>query len=301
MRKELQRFCEENAIPVCEQEPMCRHTTFKIGGPADLYFLVPDAERLQKLIVKLRAMNIPFMVIGNGSNLLVSDQGIEGAVIELSAIREISVEDNCITCGAGAMLSSLCIRACEHDLSGLEFAYGIPGTVGGAVFMNAGAYGGEMRDVITSGKILTPQGTVTEIQAEEMNLGYRTSRFQTSGEILLQVTFRLKTGDSVQIKHRMDELLCRRKEKQPLEFPSAGSTFKRPEGYFAGALIEQNGLKGLRRGGAMVSEKHAGFVVNCGSATAADVQEVIKVVQNTVLQHNGILLEPEVLLVGRKE
>ncbi len=297
----MKDFCKEHSIPLCENEPMCRHTTFKIGGPADLFVLPGDAAQLQRVAEKANALGVPIFFLGNGSNLLVSDKGIEGVVVDLSRLNTITVDGDTVTCGAGAMLSSLCIKAMEHSLSGLEFAYGIPGTVGGALYMNAGAYGGEMRDVVTGARVLQPDGEVTERSAEEMHLGYRSSAFQNNREIILSVTCRLTPGDKSEIKAMMDDLLCRRKEKQPLEFPSAGSTFKRPEGYFAGALIEQNGLKGLRRGGAMVSEKHAGFVVNTGGATAADVQAVIKEVQETVLRQSGVLLEPEVLFVGRKD
>ena len=237
--------------------------------------------------------------MGNGSNLLVSDGGIEGAVISLSGINGISYDGEKITCGAGAMLSSVCLKALSLSLTGLEFAYGIPGTAGGALYMNAGAYGGQMADVIESAECLTASGEIKTLKKEDMRLGYRSSVFKKGGLIIISLTLALKKGDKAEIKAEMDELLNRRKQKQPLEYPSAGSTFKRPEGYFAGALIEKNGLKGLTVGGAQVSEKHAGFVINRGGATAADVKALIGKIQKKVFENDGVMLEPEVIFKGR--
>ena len=237
--------------------------------------------------------------MGNGSNLLVSDGGIEGAVISLAGINGISSDGEKITCGAGAMLSSVCLKALSLSLTGLEFAYGIPGTAGGALYMNAGAYGGQMADVIESAECLTASGEIKTLKKEDMQLGYRSSVFKNGGLIIISLTLALKKGDKTEIKAEMDDLLNRRKQKQPLEYPSAGSTFKRPEGYFAGALIEKNGLKGLTVGGAQVSEKHAGFVINRGGATAADVKALIGKIQKKVFENDGVMLEPEVIFTGR--
>ena len=230
---------------------------------------------------------------------MVSDGGIEGAVISLSGINGISAEGEKITCGAGAMLSSVCLKALSLSLTGLEFAYGIPGTAGGALYMNAGAYGGQIADVIESAECLNAAGDIKTLKKEDMQLGYRSSIFKKGGLIIISLTLALKKGDKAEIKAEMDDLLNRRKQKQPLEYPSAGSTFKRPEGYFAGALIEKNGLKGSAVGGAQVSEKHAGFVINRGGATAADVKALIGKIQKKVFENDGVMLEPEVIFTGR--
>ena len=248
---------------------------------------------------KCNELEIPYFILGNGSNLLVSDGGIEGAVISLSGINGISSDGEKITCGAGAMLSSVCLKALSLSLTGLEFAYGIPGMAGGALYMNAGAYGGQMADVIESAECLTASGEIKTLKKEDMRLGYRSSVFKNGGLIIISLTLALKKGDKTEIKTEMDDLLNRRKQKQPLEYPSAGSTFKRPEGYFAGALIEKNGLKGLTVGGAQVSEKHAGFVINRGGATAADVKALIGKIQKKVFENDGVMLEPEVIFKGR--
>ena len=281
-------------------EPMSAHTTFKIGGAADILITVGNLSELQTVISACKDCGMPYMILGNGSNLLVSDKGIEGAVIALDGdFKEISVESETVTAGAGAKLSRLCTVAMEHSLSGLEFAYGIPGTVGGAMYMNAGAYGGEMKDVALSVTALSPDGSVREVPAAEMALGYRTSVFKTNGDIILFAKYNLHTGDKSAIKARMEDIMGRRKSKQPLEYPSAGSVFKRPEGAFAGTLIEQCGLKGKTVGGAQVSEKHAGFIINVGGATCDDVMELVKVVQDTVKAETGYILEREIIRTGR--
>ena len=241
------------------------------------------------------------MILGNGSNLLVSDNGIEGAVITLDGdFKEITVDGDIITSGSGAKLSRLCSVALENSLTGLEFAYGIPGSVGGAMYMNAGAYGGEMKDVALSVTALTPDGEIREVPAEELALGYRTSIFKTNGDIILFAKYKLAQGDPAAIKEKMDDVMNRRKTKQPLEYPSAGSVFKRPEGAFAGTLIEQCGLKGKTVGGAQVSEKHAGFIINIGGATCDDVMGLVKLVQDTVKAETGYFLEREIIRTGRE-
>lgn len=295
----LADFLENENIEYRQNEPMRAHTTFKIGGEADIFIIPASPAALIYAVKKCNELEIPYFILGNGSNLLVSDGGIEGAVISLAGINGISSDGEKITCGAGAMLSSVCLKALSLSLTGLEFAYGIPGTAGGALYMNAGAYGGQTADVIESAECLTASGEIKTLKKEDMRLGYRSSVFKNGGLIIISLTFALKKGDKAEIKAEMDDLLNRRKQKQPLEYPSAGSTFKRPEGYFAGALIEKNGLKGLTVGGAQVSEKHAGFVINRGGATAADVKALIGKIQKKVFENDGVMLEPEVIFKGR--
>lgn len=295
----LADFLESENIEYRLNEPMRAHTTFKIGGEADIFIIPASPAALIYAVKKCSELEIPYFILGNGSNLLVSDGGIEGAVISLAGINGISAEGEKITCGAGAMLSSVCLKALSLSLTGLEFAYGIPGTAGGALYMNAGAYGGQMADIIESAECLTASGDIKTLKKEDMRLGYRSSVFKKGGLIIISLTLALKKGDKAEIKAEMDDLLNRRKQKQPLEYPSAGSTFKRPEGYFAGALIEKNGLKGLTVGGAQVSEKHAGFVINRGGATAADVKALIGKIQKKVFENDGAMLEPEVIFTGR--
>ncbi len=295
----LANFLESENIEYRQNEPMRAHTTFKIGGEADIFIIPASPAALISAVKKCTELEIPYFILGNGSNLLVSDGGIEGAVISLAGINGISSDGEKITCGAGAMLSSVCLKALSLSLTGLEFAYGIPGTAGGALYMNAGAYSGQMADVIESAECLTASGEIKTLKKEDMRLGYRSSVFKKGGLIIISLTLALKKGDKAEIKAEMDELLNRRKQKQPLEYPSAGSTFKRPEGYFAGALIEKNGLKGSAVGGAQVSEKHAGFVINHGGATAADVKALIGKIQKTVFENDGVMLEPEVIFTGR--
>lgn len=290
----------KNITYVCN-EPMSAHTTFKIGGAADILITVRTIDELQTAVNACKASDIPVMILGNGSNLLVSDNGIEGAVITLDGdFKEITVDGDTITSGAGAKLSRLCSVALENSLTGLEFAYGIPGSVGGAMYMNAGAYGGEMKDVALSVTALTPDGEIREVPAEDLQLGYRTSVFKTNGDIILFSKYKLEQGDQAAIKAKMDDVMDRRKTKQPLEFPSAGSVFKRPEGAFAGTLIEQCGLKGKTVGGAQVSEKHAGFIINIGGGTCDDVMGLVKLVQDTVKAETGYFLEREIIRTGRE-
>ena len=291
---------QKNNIPYVLDEPMSAHTTFKIGGAADVLITVSSIDELKTTVAACKENGTPYMILGNGSNLLVSDAGIKGAVILLDgSFKEIAVDGEIITAGAGLKLSRLCTAALEEGLSGLEFAYGIPGTVGGAMYMNAGAYGGEMKDAAVSVTALTADGEVREYPAEELQLGYRTSIFKTNGEIILYSKFRLHKDEKSAIKARMDDVMNRRKTKQPLEYPSAGSVFKRPEGAFAGTLIEQCGLKGKTVGGAQVSEKHAGFIINIGGATCDDVMNLVTLVQETVKSQTGYFLEREIIRTGR--
>ncbi len=292
---------QKNGIEYRENEIMQQHTSFKIGGAADVFISIKSADQLRSVLLSINKYEIPMFILGHGSNILVSDSGIEGAVISLEALNEITVEGNTITAGAGALLSLVCKSAQCASLSGLEFAYGIPASVGGALYMNAGAYGGEMADVVVSACCIDREGNIKTLEAKDLALGYRTSIFKQNGLIILSVCFSLKCGDGQKILADMEDFLSRRKSKQPLEFPSAGSTFKRPVGYFAGALIEQNGLKGFSVGGAQVSEKHAGFVINRGGATARDVRTLMNEVRKKVLESDGVELHPEVIFVGREE
>lgn len=296
----LEEFCTEIGLEIKKNEPMSRHTSFKTGGKADLFITVDNKEQLALFLETARSLCVPIFILGKGSNLLVSDSGIDGAVVSLSGLDEIKVEGNCICAGAGASLSAVCLAAANASLSGLEFAYGIPGSVGGALFMNAGAYNGEMADCVSKARYVTPNGVMGEIEKEDMALGYRTSAFKTSGNIITEVCFELQKGNKQEIRSAMDGFMQRRKDKQPLEYPSAGSTFKRPEGYFAGALIEQSGLKGASIGGAQVSEKHAGFVINYDNATTTDILTLMENVKKKVMEDSGVELEPEVIFVGRK-
>lgn len=296
----FEQFCIDNKIPFKKNEIMKNHTSFKIGGKADYFVECKTVECLKASVGAAKSLGLPYFVLGKGSNLLVSDKGIRGVVISLSELCDITVCGEQITVGAGTSLAGLCTEAYQNSLTGLEFAYGIPGSVGGALYMNAGAYGGEMSQVVASATVLDQNGNIKEIALEDMKLGYRTSVFKTNGDVILSVKFNLKYGDKEQIKAAMDDFMCRRKDKQPLEYPSAGSTFKRPVGYFAGALIEKNNLKGTAVGGAMVSEKHAGFVINYNHATADDVKSLMKKVQNAVLENDGVELEPEVIFVGEE-
>ena len=286
----------------CETErelPLVAHTTFRIGGPAALAVTVKDFNAFPPLLTLCRAENIPWMVLGNGSNLLVRDGGFAGVVFRLP-VGEATVSGHTLMCPAGAMLKSVCRAAREAGLSGLEFAYGIPGTVGGALFMNAGAYDGQMADVVTEALVADAAGVRT-VPAAEMALAYRHSAFMEKRDtVILSVTMKLTPGDREAINAKMEELMRRRREKQPLEYPSAGSYFKRPTGYFAGALVEQSGSKGARVGDAQISEKHAGFLINRGSATCADVLELERQVRARVEEMFGVTLEREVQLIGNE-
>ena len=292
-----------NRLPgerVRRDEPMSRHTSFKVGGCADVYFEPANAGELKCALRAAKEAGTPFTVIGNGSNLLVRDGGIRGLVIRLGdSFSVISAEGCVISAQVGATLGRLALAAQENALTGLEFASGIPGTVGGGLFMNAGAYDGSLSDVCAGAKLMD-LGTLEQrdVTAEELKLGYRTSVLQHGGLICLEASFRLAQGDRDQIRAKMDELNRRRRDKQPLSYPSAGSTFKRPEGNFAGALIEKAGLKGLSVGGAQVSEKHAGFIINTGGATAGDILKLIDLVRARVYEMSGVMLEPEVRITG---
>ena len=296
----LKEFCKENSIAFKINEPMSCHTSFKIGGAADIFISVRSSRELSAVFKKCGELDIPRLVIGKGSNLLVSDSGVEGAVISLLNMNEISVKGEEIICGAGAALSDVCRAALDNSLTGLEFAYGIPGSIGGAVYMNAGAYGGEMADVVLSAECLMTDGSIVKVNASQMNFGYRKSVFKENGTTVLSAVLKLRQGNKKEIQEKMDDYICRRKSKQPLEYPSAGSFFKRPTGYFAGALIEKNGLKGETVGGAQVSEKHAGFIINRGGASCEDVKKLGKTVSDKVFAAEGVRLEPEVIFVGRE-
>ena len=284
---------------VFTEEAMSQHTTFKIGGPAD-YFLMPDkGEDVGRVIKICKEKEIPYFILGNGSNLLVGDGGYRGAVIQIYRnMSSVTVEGNEITAQAGALLSAVAAAAKNASLTGFEFAGGIPGTIGGAVVMNAGAYGGEMKDVLTEVTVMNAEGDIFTLPTEELELGYRTSIIKTAGYIVLEAKIRLKEGDPEVIRETMKDLTIRRTTKQPLEYPSAGSTFKRPEGYFAGKLIVDSGLAGYQVGGAQVSEKHCGFVINAGDATARDVRTLMDNVRDIVYKKYGVTLEPEVKFLG---
>lgn len=280
-------------------EPMSRHTTFRVGGPAD-FFVTPKAkEEVRDVICICKEAGMPYYIIGNGSNLLVSDAGYRGVIVQIyKEMNEVKVEGDLVKAQAGALLSGIAAKALGAELSGFEFASGIPGTIGGACAMNAGAYGGEMKDVLESVTVLTGEGKIIELGRNELELGYRTSVIAKKGYIVLGVALKLECGDGEKIKTYMDELKEKRVTKQPLEYPSAGSTFKRPEGYFAGKLIEDAGLRGFQVGGAQVSEKHCGFVINRDHATAADIMELMRQVQIRVKENSGVDLEPEVKRLG---
>lgn len=285
-------------IAYCENEPLAAHCTFKIGGAAQLLVQPQTEQQLCDAIRLCRETATRYYLLGNGSNILFADEGYSGAVIDVSALKvEIQVRESCISANAGVRLSTLCKVALEHGMTGLEFAYGIPGTVGGAVYMNAGAYGGEMKDVLTTVRFLTAEGRIEEVSAQELDLGYRHSIFEENGGCILSAVFALEKGNPDQIRAKMDELMARRVDKQPLDKPSAGSTFKRPAGAFAAALIDQCGLRGYRHGGAAVSEKHCGFVVNLGGATCADVLALCEEVRTIVREKTGYDLEKEIRVV----
>ena len=293
------------AIPFRENEPLAAHCTFKIGGPAQLFVMPENEQQLCSAVALCKEQAVRYYLLGNGSNILFADEGFRGAVIDVSAEAAgmgLSIYQNAdgdyISAPAGLKLSELCKFALQHGYTGLEFAYGIPGTVGGGVCMNAGAYGGEMKQVLRSAAVLFPEEGIRTLSCEELNLSYRHSLLTEHPEaVVLYAEFELTPGDPEAIRAAMRELMAKRKASQPLEWPSAGSTFKRPEGHFAGTLIDQCGLKGLTVGGAQVSEKHAGFLINRGGATFADMAELIRQVQQRVLEETGVTLEPEVKIV----
>ena len=298
LRSQVLSILREDQI--LDREPMKLHTTFRVGGAADA-ILVPENEEEAGALLRLFSdCNEPFFVLGNGSNLLVGDSGYRGTVIWIDRnMSRIWVKDDLITAQAGALLVRIASTAQEAALAGMEFASGIPGTLGGAVTMNAGAYGGEMKDIVQSVRLFDlKKGEIAECPAEEMHFSYRSSLVKEGGYVVFGATLRLHQGDPEQITARMEELKEKRMQKQPLEYPSAGSTFKRPEGHFAGKLIEDAGLKGFQIGGAMVSGKHAGFVINTGDATAEDIITLIREIRKRVHEHSGVWLEPEVCMLG---
>lgn len=281
-------------------EKMSRHTTFKTGGPASLFIRPDSLEQLKKVVALLKRAEVSYFILGNGSNLLVSDKGYDGAIISTDKFTDIRLEDEkTIYAEAGVKNSAIAAFARDNSLTGFEFAAGIPGSLGGAVIMNAGAYGGEMKLIVKEVRALSPQGEIIRLDNEALRFDYRTSALKGKDFIVISALLELEKGDKDEISAQMKELALKRKEKQPLEYPSAGSTFKRPEGYFAGKLIEDSGLRGYTVGGAMVSDKHCGFVINKGGATSKDIYTLILNVQNTVYEKFGVRLEPEVILLGK--
>lgn len=299
----LERFknwLNEN-MPGCfrENEPMKAHTSFRIGGPADILVIPSDANQLEKVVTEARTEGIPLTIIGNGSNVLVKDKGIRGVVVKLgNALKSMECSGDKLTAEAGVSLASIANKAAACGLTGLEFAVGIPGSLGGAVFMNAGAYDGEMCKVVAQATVLTSDGKIEVLSNEDLEFGYRHSSIQDNGAIIISVEMQLAIGDINEIRAKMADFTNRRTTKQPLDIPNAGSMFRRPPGYYAGTLIEEAGLKGYMVGDAQVSTKHAGFVVNVGNATAADVLRLIGEVQEKVYAHAGVRLEPEVRIYG---
>lgn len=294
----LKKFVPEENIHI--QETMAAHTTFRVGGPADCLVELENVEQLQKVQHYLSQVEMPYVVLGNGSNVLVSDEGYRGVVLQIgNRMSHIMVEGNCVMAQAGALLSQVARVAMEHGLTGMEFASGIPGTVGGGVVMNAGAYGGEMSQVVMKVKVVNSEGELLELGNETMEFGYRYSAIRNLPFVVTDVIFQLQQGEREAIKATMEELSVKRREKQPLEYPSAGSTFKRPEGYFAGELIMKAGLRGFQIGGARVSDKHCGFVINAGNATGEDIWRLIHEIQTRVKDAYRIDLEPEVVFLGK--
>lgn len=298
-KERLAALCQLEEIPVLWDEPMKNHTSFKIGGPAAALCAPKDRQQLRELVGFVQREGVDSWYIGNGSNLLVSDKGLNGVAILLDSSfdGEIELDGTVLLAPAGKKLSAVCAAACAAGLTGLEFAYGIPGSVGGAVYMNAGAYGGEMKDRLLWVEYLAPTGEIVRLEQEQLSLSYRHSRFMEEGmqgSCIVRAAFRLQRGEKAAIQSEMDRILNQRRQKQPLEYPSAGSTFKRPQGAFAAQLIDKCGLKGFTVGGAQVSEKHAGFVINTGKATCADVLELTRQVQECVQEKTGYLLELEV-------
>ncbi|SQI02782.1 UDP-N-acetylmuramate dehydrogenase [Clostridium perfringens] len=295
--KLLGEFYNEEDITV--DSPMSEHIYFRVGGPADILVTPVNEEQVVNTLKLCREYNVPYFVLGNGSNILVKDGGISGVVIKFNKLNKITTEGNCVTAQSGALLKDVSKAALENNLRGFEFACGIPGSIGGAVFMNAGAYDGEMAHVIKSARVIDENCNIKNLTKEELELGYRSSIVMKKGYVVIEATVELESGEYASIKDKIDDLTNRRESKQPLEYPSAGSTFKRPEGYFAGKLIQDSGLKGFSIGGAAVSEKHSGFVINKGGATAKDVLDVIAHVQKTVKENFDVELHTEVRIIGR--
>jgi len=294
--KLLGEFYNEEDITV--DSPMSEHIYFRVGGPADILVTPVNEEQVVNTLKLCREYNVPYFILGNGSNILVKDGGISGVVIKFNKLNKITTEGNCVTAQSGALLKDVS-KALENNLRGFEFACGIPGSIGGAVFMNAGAYDGEMAHVIKSARVIDENCNIKNLTKEELELGYRSSIVMKKGYVVIEATVELESGEYASIKDKIDDLTNRRESKQPLEYPSAGSTFKRPEGYFAGKLIQDSGLKGFSIGGAAVSEKHSGFVINKGGATAKDVLDVIAHVQKTVKENFDVELHTEVRIIGR--
>ena len=294
----IERIASSMSCTVLRREPLSGHTSVRVGGECDIMLLAPDAITAARLKYECKAIELYSMVIGNGSNCLFSDDGFRGAVI-MSAARSgvVCVDGDIITADAGAQLSCVCKTALEHGLTGLEFAFGIPGTVGGAVYMNAGAYGGEIKQIVHSVTAMDSSGKLISFTRDQIDFGYRTSRFEHTDDVIVSAAFSLTHGDPAAISARMDELIARRRSRQPLEFPSFGSAFTRPKGTYAGLVIEQSGLKGRSVGGAQISPKHANFIINRGGATASDIITLIRLTQQTVLEKTGYTLKPEVRLI----
>ena len=294
---EIEAFADKGALIL--GEPLCNHTTFRVGGKADAFLSARNEEQLKRAVLLCKEYEVPFLILGNGSNLLVSDDGYRGMVLLIGKdMSDIRVEGNRITAMAGATLSSVAQMAAKNSLGGMEFASGIPGTIGGAIVMNAGAYDGEMKMVVESVKVLSQTGDIYQMSNEELDFAYRNSRVKKEGLIVLSVTLLLGPKNQEEIYAKMNDFAARRREKQPLEYPSAGSTFKRPEGMFAGKLIMDAGLRGYSVGDAQVSEKHCGFVIKKGNATAKEISRLILDVQEKVKESFGVTLEPEVIFIG---
>lgn len=298
----IKRVAEENGFLVKENEAMKNHTSFKIGGEAQLMVVATTEQGLRQVLKACKEKNVSVFFLGKGSNLLVSDNGIDGVVLKLGGVfTEIKLlDDNKIYCGAGASLASLCSFACEHGLSGLEFAWGIPGSAGGAAYMNAGAYGGQMKDVLTACHHLDQNAEPAAFNGEELDLSYRHSIYADKGFVITGLVVQLTKAKPEQIRCKMNDFMERRKDKQPLDFPSAGSVFKRPPGLFAGTLIDQAGLKGKQIGGAAVSEKHAGFIINKGDATCADVKALVAYIQEIIMEKEKVSLQCEIKPIGKE-
>ena len=299
----IEKIAEKYGAEYIRNEKLAKYTSFEIGGCCDILVKPNSVDCLKDILKICRDNGINYYILGRGSNVLISDKGLKGAVILLSSdFSEIRQPDDCrIICAAGASLTKVCAFARDNSLTGLEFAYGIPGSLGGAVYMNAGAYGGEISGAVLSAECMTADGSTVKVEAKDMNFGYRKSVFKENGTTVISAVLSLQKGEKKEIEEKMEDYISRRKSKQPLEYPSAGSFFKRPEGYFAGALIEKNGLKGATEGGAQVSCKHAGFIINRGGATAADVMKLSRKVSDTVLAKDGVSLEREVIFIGREE
>lgn len=295
-KQKLEKLVPDTIIKY--DEPMKKHTSFKVGGPADILVLPSTIEDIKKVINLCIDMNIDYFVMGNGSNLVVKDGGFRGVIIKLMQLNRIVVDGTTVTAECGSLLSQVASEALKYSLHGVEFASGIPGSVGGAVAMNAGAYGPEIKDILEWAEVLDCQGNILKLSNPEMMLGYRDSIVQRKNYVVLSACFKLEEGDSEAIKNRMMELNKRRADKQPLTYPSAGSTFKRPEGYYAAKLIDDSGLKGRTCGGAQVSEKHSGFIINTGDATAKDILDLIQIVKDTVKEKYNVNIEPEIKIIG---